>query len=170
MTRDRWSILAAQLLLGCLVFALSAPSRADEKKEVKDVKFACSQHGPEDMMLTLSLEKGASRKIEFLGGSSAAKWLVKIDGVDTMVPNNTTFKVRPEDAITWSVTAGKHGVAFAEQDLAQAMLDFDMTVGQKLDDQTMKLKTPAWKAFGTKRWGTDPTTTVGLLASAKVKK
>src|SRR5438552_556891 len=148
MTRDRLTSVATSLLLGLLVLALSVQSFADNKdpkNAPKDVKFACSRHGPKSMNLTLSAETGKSRKIEFIGGNSGAKWFVKIDGQDVQVNNGTTVKVRSGDTITWSVAAAKHGVAFAEQDLAQAMIMFDMTVGKPLVDQTMNLNTAAWK-------------------------
>jgi hypothetical protein len=160
------------LLLGLLVLALSGPSFADDKdpkNTPKDVKFACSFHGPMSMSLTLGPETGKSRKIEFIGGNSGAKWFVKIDGQDVQVANGATVKVRSGDTITWSVATAKHGVAFAEKDLAQAMIEFDTTVGKPLVDQTTNLNTTAWKNFGTKRWGTDPTADVGILASGKVK-
>ena len=172
MTRDRLTSVATLLLLGLLVLALSVPSFADDKDPKigpKDVKFACSFHGPVNMNLTLSAETGKSRKIEFIGGNNGAKWFVKIDGRDVQVANGATVKVRSGDTITWSVAAAKHGVVFAEQDLAQAMIEFDTTVGKPLVDQTTNLNTNAWKTFGTKRWGTDPTGDVGVLASGKVK-
>jgi plastocyanin len=173
MKRNRLTFLAGLLLFGLFVLALSVQSVAqDSKKEKpapKDVKFACSQHGPTDMTLTLTLDTGKPRKIEFVGGGSATRWFVKIDGKDENVKNGETVKVRPGDSITWSVEKGTHGVVFAEQDLAQAVLDFDMKVGKPLVDQTTRLTTNAWKKFGTKRWGTDPTSDVGVLASCKVK-
>src|SRR5262249_9238886 len=101
--------------------------------------------------------------------NSGAKWFVKIDGQDVQVANGAKVQVRSGDTITWSVAAAKHGVAFAEQDLAQAMAEFDTTVGKPLVDQTMKLNTTDWKNLGTMRWGTDPTGDVGVLASGKVK-
>ena len=172
MRRDRLTLVAALLTFGLFVPVLAVQSSADDKQDkavAKDVKFACSQHGPSDMMLTLSLETGAARKIEFIGGNSATKWFVKIDGQDVQVPKQTTVKVRSGDTITWSVAQGTHGVAFAEQDLAQAMLDFDTTVGKPLIDLTTILATNSWKRFGAKRWGTDRTNQVGVLASCKVK-
>jgi plastocyanin len=173
MKRVRLTFGAALLLFGLFVVAISVPSFAGEQKEgkavAKDVKFACSQHGPTDMMLTLSPATGKPRMIEFIGGNDTTKWVVKIDGQDVKVDNGKTVKVRTGDSITWSVAAKKHGVVFAEQDLAQALLDFDTKVGKPLVDQTIKLTSNAWKKFGTKRWGTDPTTDVGVLASCKVK-
>jgi hypothetical protein len=172
MTRDRLTSVTTSLLLGLVVLALSVPSFADDKDSKnapKDVKFACSQHGPKNMSLTLSVETGKARKIEFIGGNSGTKWFVKIDGQDVQVDNGTTVKVRSGDTITWSVASAKHGIAFAEQDLAQAMIEFDTKVGKPLIDQTTNLNTTDWKNFGNKRWGADPTTDVGVLASGKVK-
>jgi hypothetical protein len=171
MKRD---FIAVLLLFGLFVLAVSVQSFAGEKKDgkavAKDVKFACSQHGPVDMMLILSPATGKPRMIEFIGGNDTTKWVVKIDGQEAKVGNGKTVEVRPGDLITWSVAAKKHGVVFAEQDLAQVLLDFDKKVGRPLVDQTMKLTSNAWKKFGTKRWGTDPTTDIGVLAACKVKK
>jgi hypothetical protein len=69
--------------------------------------------------------------------------------------------VHSGDTITWIITAANHGVAFAEQDLAENMLKFDPTdpkTGQplKLEDLTTTLASDAWKKFGTKLWGTKP--------------
>src|SRR5262249_7295141 len=98
MTRDRLKAVATLLLLALLV-----PSFADDKDPKngpKDVKFACSFHGPVNMNLTLSAEAGKSRKIEFIGGNNGAKWFVKIDGRDAQVANGATVKVRSGDTIT----------------------------------------------------------------------
>jgi plastocyanin len=164
---------AMLLLLGSFVLAFSVRSFADDKDgkaAAKDVKFACSQHGPTDMQLTLTTAAGTpARKIEFIGGDDTSKWVVKIDGAEVTVDNAKTVDVRSGDTITWSVASKTHGVAFAEQDLAQALLEFDTTVGKPLVDQTTNLSTTAWKMFGTKRWGTDPTREAGVLASCKVK-
>src|SRR5262245_3218563 len=132
MKRDRLTFVGALLFCGLLVLALSCRSFAQEKKDkaaAKDVKFACSFHGPANMTLTLTPGTGKRRKIEFIAGNSGAKWFVKIDGKDEDVKNGETVNVRPGDSITWSVAAATHGVAFAEQDLAQAMLDFDVNAG-----------------------------------------
>ena len=173
MKRDRLTFVVALLLLALFVLTLSIESFADDKKDreaAKDVKFACAVHGPSQMVLTLSPEAGTARKIEFIGGNDTTKWVVNIDGQEVKVANGGTVKVRSGDSITWSVAARKHGVVFADQDLAQAMVDFDMTVGKPLKDQ-MKLGQidPAWKKFGSKLWGTDGTNEVGTLASCKVK-
>jgi len=175
MKPDRLTFVGALLLFVAFVLAVSVQSFADDKKDkavAKDVKFACSFHGPKNMTLTLSLDTGKPRKIEFIGGNSGAKWFVKVDGKDEIVANGETVKVRPGDAITWSVEKATHGVAFAEQDLAQALLDFDMKAGKPLEDLSDFLKTQEWKNFGTKRWGTKPAKFVDvpiLLAKCKVK-
>jgi hypothetical protein len=154
------------LLFGFFILALSVQSFADDKNGVtKDVKFACSHHGPANMMLTLSLEKGDARKIEIVGKNNGAKWFVSIDGQSAQDgnggKNGDTVKVHSGDTIVWTITAANHGVAFAEQDLAEAMLKFDPPdpkVGQplKLEDLTTTLTSDPWKMFGTKLWGTKP--------------
>lgn len=178
MKRYRLMHLIAVFLFGTFASALSVSSFAEDKKEpdaADDVKFACSQHGPTDMMLTFSLETGTPRKIEIIGGDDTGKWIVKIDGQFAAAgkggTNGDTIKVRSGDLITWSFASKKHGVAFAQQDKAQAMLDFD-SVFKPLVDQNMKLVSNAWKTFGDnqgKLWGTDPTTDLGVFASCKVK-
>jgi uncharacterized iron-regulated membrane protein len=171
MNRNRLTLFVSGLIVASLVLALSASSSADEpKSKMKDVKFACAQHGPMAMMLTLSLESGAPRKVEFIGGTDTSKWVVKIDDQTQSVDNATTVKVRSGDKITWSVAARKHGVVFANKDFAQAMLDFDPAGGKPLKDQSaLGTADPAWMAFGPKLWGTDATSDVGILASCKVK-
>ena len=51
-----------------------------------------------------------------------------------------------------------HGVAFANQDLANAMLDFDTTTPGllPLEDLSTTLVTPGWMMFGPKLWGAKP--------------
>jgi plastocyanin len=178
------------VLFGFFVLALSAQSFADDKKEVaKDVKFACSHHGPTAMMLTLSLEKGDPQMIEITGKNNGAKWFVTIGGVKAADgnggKNGDTVKVHSGDTITWSITDANHGVAFAEQDLAEAMLKFDpagddpMVGPLKLEDLTTTLTGPCnpkaadWKNFGTKLWGTKPIDAVEgktiVMVKCKVK-
>jgi len=176
MKRDRLKLAAAPLLLGLSVLALALSSHAGEKKDdkdpVKDVKFACSQHGPSFMNLTLSLKKGTARTVEFIGGNDFMKWQVKIDGKDVSIDNGKTAEVFSGDTITWSVNStncAQHGVVFAEKALAQALIEFDMKAGKPLVDQNKKLSSGAWKKFGSDRWGTDPTDTAGVLATGKVK-
>jgi plastocyanin len=173
----RYQIKFVRLLLLFVLFAvaLSVQSSAGDK-QAKDVKFACSHHGPENMMLTLSLEKGDPRKIEITGKNNGAKWFVTIDGKEAEAGNGgnngDTVKVHSGDTITWKITAANHGVAFAEQDLAEAMLKFDATVGKPLEDLSDFLKTKAWKDFGNKRWGTKPIDASQdpvVMASCKVK-
>jgi hypothetical protein len=174
----------ASLLLGFTVFALALQSFADDRKTeekkavAKDVKFACSHHGPKNMMLTLRLspDKGTPRKIEFIGVNNGAKWTVKIDGTPADDgnggKNGDTVKVRSGDSISWSITAANHGVAFADQDLAEAMLKFDTSVGKPLEDLSTTLTTAAWKMFGTKLWGTKPIDAGAapiVMAACKVK-
>jgi len=175
MKRDHLTFVASVSFLGLFILGLSVQSSADEKAVAKDVTFACSHHGPDSMRLTLSLEKGTPRKVEFIAGNSATKWFVKIDGMDVTPANKATVKVRSGDTITWSIAKFNHGVTFAEQDLAQEMLDFDATVGKPLKDQTgLGTGDADWKNFGTKLWGTDPFDAAAngdviLLASCKVK-
>jgi plastocyanin len=171
MKRTCVTPVAALLLVGMVALLSEWGFGADEKKKSPaDVKFACSQHGPSDMQLTLSLESGNVQKIEFIGtGTTAAKWTVKIDGVEKNIANQSKVKVRSGDSITWSVEGGKHGVAFAEEDLAKAMLEFDEKVGKKLEDLNGTLTSNQWKMFGMKRWGTKPTTDKQVIASCKVK-
>jgi plastocyanin len=121
-----------------------------------DVKFACSHHGPTMMALTLTPEAGNARTIEFIAQNNPFKWFVKIDDQDVQVANGATVNVRTGDSITWSITAANHGVAFADKDLAEAMLTFDTTVGKPLEDLSKTLTSAAWKQFGTKLWGTKP--------------
>ena len=148
------------LLLGMCTFALSAQSFADDPP--KDVTFACSHHGPMRMMLTLSFEKGDPRDIQITGKNNGMKWFATIGGNDAPAGNGgnnaDTVKVHSGDTITWIITDANHGVAFSNQDLAQAMLDFTPNgcVGQPLIDLTTTLTTDDWKAFGTKLWGTKP--------------
>jgi hypothetical protein len=174
MKRGYLTVVASLFLFWFFALAPSVPSFADDKKEVaKDVKFACSQHGPADMTLTLSLETGDPRRIEFIGGTDTTKWVVKIDGQFAQAgkggTNGDTVKVRSGDSITWSFAAKKHGVAFAEKALAEALLDFDPVFKPLLVDQKTKLTTNAWKMFGADLWGTDPTTDFGIFAACKVK-
>jgi len=176
MKRDRLTFVAALLLFGVFVLALSVQSFADEKKDrqagAKDVKFACAVHGPLAMTLALSPEKGAARKIEVIGGLDTKKWVVKIDGKDETPDNGGTLKVRSGDSITWSVSVAtrSHGVVFADQDLAQSLLDFDMKASKPLKDQMDLAKNdPDWRKFGSKLWGTDGFKGVVVLASCKVK-
>jgi plastocyanin len=174
MKRNRLAFVVARMFLGLFVLAMSVQSFADEKKDsktvAKDVKFACAIHGPAQMVLTLSLETGTSRKIEIIGGSDTKSWVVKIGNQDAKKNNGDTVKVRSGDTITWRVAARTHGVVFADQDLAQAMLDFDTTVGKPLKDQkVLGENDPDWMKFGPKLWGTDGTNEVGVLASCKVK-
>jgi plastocyanin len=180
MKRNQIKFVASLLLFGLSALALCVQSFAGDKKDcqtvVKDVKFACSHHGPEKMMLTLSLDKGDPQKIEIVAKATGAQWFVTIDGKAAADgnggKNGQTVKVHPGDSITWSISVDNinHGVAFADQDLAQAMLDFDTTVGKKLEDLSTTLTTQAWKDFGTKLWGTKETSGVVTLASCKVKK
>src|SRR5437016_5150604 len=109
MTREL-SVGGRLLLLGLFVLPLALQSFADDKKDrAKDVKFACSHHGPTNMALTLTPEKGTVRKIDFIGVNNGAKWLVKIDGQPAQPGNGGTngdsVKVRSGDSITWSITA-----------------------------------------------------------------
>jgi len=177
-----YRLMLVTALLGFSVLAMSVQSFADDKKDVaKDVKFACSHHGPTNMMLTLSLEKGDPRKIEIVGKNNGAKWFVTIDGQPAKDgnggQNGDTVKVHSGDTITWKITAANHGVAFAEQDLAEAMLTFDKPDPKtnqplKLEDLTTTLTSDAWKMFGTKRWGTKPidaATDPIVMVSCKVK-
>src|SRR5258707_7534637 len=89
------------------------------------------------MLLTFSIEKGdGGRKIEITGkNNNGAKWFVTIDGQPAADgnggKNGQTVKVRTGDKITWIIAAVgnntiMHGVAFAEQNLAEAMLTFDL--------------------------------------------
>jgi hypothetical protein len=176
MKRDTLRFVARPLLFGFFVIMVYVQSFANDKEAAKDVKFACSHHGPANMMLTLSLEKGDARKIEIVGKNNGAKWFVTIDGQPAPDGNGSknadTIKVHSGDTITWKITAANHGVAFAEQGLAQAMLDFDTTVGKPLEDLTATLTTDAWKEFGMKRWGTKPIDAEDdpvVMASCKVK-
>lgn len=178
--RRNMPLVASLCLYGLLAPGLIVQLSADEKKDssaaAKDVKFSCSVHGPANMTLTLSLEKGNAgekpRDIQIVG-RGGAKWIVTIDG--TPAPsggggdNKDTIKVRPKDTITWSVAANAHGVAFAEQNLAEAMLSFDKKAGKTLEDLTKELTTQDWKDFGTKLWGVKGTRDVGILAKATVK-
>jgi hypothetical protein len=176
MKRDRLTFVASLLVFGLFALALSVKSFADEKADIKavakDVKFACSHHGPMNMSFTLSLEAGTPQKIEFIGGNIGRHWFVKINDKDVTAEhaNGTSIKVHSGDSITWSISVENvpHGVAFAEQDLAQALLAFDPG-NEPLVDLTMILKTDPWKHFGTQRWGAAETMGVRVLASCKVK-
>jgi len=167
MKRNHLAFVA--LLLVFVLFALALSNRSfaeDEKDGAKDVKFACSHHGPMKMMLTLSLEKGDPQKIDIAGVNNGDQWSVTIDGNKAKPGNGgnngDTIKIHSGDTITWTITAANHGVAFADQDLAEAMLKFDPpgddpTVGPlKLEDLTNTLTSDSWKMFGAKRWGTKP--------------
>lgn len=170
----KFTTRALAFIFGVFVLTLSFQSFADEKKDAKevakDVKFACTRHGPNDMQLTLSLEKGDPRKIEINGtGNSNSQWSVIINGEDKTPANKGTVMVRSGDSITWNIAGGKHGVAFAEKNLAQAMLDFDLKAGKPLVDLTNIINTNAWKMFGTMRWGTEETDDKGVLVKCKVK-
>jgi plastocyanin len=173
MKRSGFSLGTLLSLAGLACVLLCTQGVADEKNRKaagQDVKFACSQHGPKDMQLTLKLGTGtSSRAIIFTGGTDTTKWLVQIDGSDVSVDNGKTVEVHSGDSITWKVADKKHGVAFAEKALAEAMLQFDTTVGKPLIDQNMKLTSNDWKMFGNDRWGTDPTSDKVVLASCKVK-
>jgi hypothetical protein len=180
--RMMWSIVP----FAVVALAVSSPSFAgspegDDKDAPKDVKFACSHHGPTNMMLTLSFEKGTARTIEIVGKNSGAKWFVTIDGAaapdGSGGKNGDTIKVHSGDTIVWKITDANHGVAFAEQDLAEAMLTFDKPDPKTmqplpLEDLTGTLTTMPWKNFGTKRWGTkaiDHGSDPIVMVSAKVK-
>jgi len=180
MKRDHLTFIASLLVF--VLFALSIQSFADVTKQAaKDVKFACSHHGPTKMMLTLSLENGDPQKIDIVGKNNGDQWFVTIDGKEAKPgkggTNGDTVKVHSGDTITWRITAANHGVAFAEQDLAEAMLKFDPPgdpkVGPlKLEDLTTTLTSDPWKMFGTKRWGTKPIdagTSPIVVVSCKVK-
>src|SRR4051794_38930896 len=117
MKRVRLSL--ASVLVGFVILVLSVQSLANERKAddkkaaAKDVKFACSRHGPKNMMLTLSLgsDAEAPRKIEIIGMNNGAKWTVKIGGTAAADgnggKNGDTIKVRSGDSITWSITAAR---------------------------------------------------------------
>jgi len=113
------------LLPTLALFALSAQAVAQDKKDpvkekgaVRDVKFACSRHGAEHMLLTLSLEVATApmRTIEFIGAGNGMKWTVQIDGMNVTTPDGATVKVHSGDTIKWSIDAPtgmgiRHGVA-----------------------------------------------------------
>lgn len=148
---------------GVTALMLCAGSPAQDK-DVKDVKFACSRHGPDHMQLTLSLEKGQPRTLKFIGQSNGAKWSVTIDGVAAADgnggQNGDTVKVHSGDKLIWQIAALNHGVAFAEKDLAEAMITFDDPDTDKgplpMIDLTSVLTSDEWKAFGMKLWGVKP--------------
>jgi plastocyanin len=182
MKRTLTVFVAPPLIFGLLAFALSVQSFADEKSGVKDVKFACSHHGPMNMMLTLSFEKGDPRKIEIAGKNNGRKWFVTIAGDSAAEgnggKNGDSVKVHSGDTITWIITDANHGVAFADQELAEAMLTFDQpgdaaTGPLKLEDLTTTLTSDDWKKFGPKLWGTKPIDAVSektiTMVSCKVK-
>src|SRR5438067_1834500 len=112
MKRNQITYVAAMLLFGFFALALSVQSVADDKKDpkevAKDVKFACSRHGPAHMQLTFSHEAGKGRKIEILGkNDNGAKWFVTIDGTPAANGNGgksgDTVKVHSGDTITWTI-------------------------------------------------------------------
>jgi plastocyanin len=179
MKCDRSTFVAALLLLGFFVLGLSVDSLADEKNPktvAKDVKFACTKHGPAHMTLSLSPEEGKAREIKIMGGMNTMVWVVKIgDGKEEEVANGSTVKVHSGDSITWSVSVAtrSHGVVFADQDLAEALLDFDKKASKELksrtglgDDDAQK---KAWEMFGSKLSGTAFFPGVVDLAKCKVK-
>jgi len=175
------------LLPTLALFALSAQAVAQDKKDpvkekgaVRDVKFACSRHGAEHMLLTLSLEVATApmRTIEFIGAGNGMKWTVQIDGMNVTTPDGATVKVHSGDTIKWSIDAPtgmgiRHGVAFAERGLADAMLNFNAG-GQPLVVLNMPpfSTRPDWVAFGTMLWGSlpiDATAMKTVMVSATVK-
>jgi plastocyanin len=182
VNRNLTVFIALLLVCGLFTFALPFRSFADDTKDVKDVKFACSHHGPMNMMLTLSLEKGDPRKVEIAGKNNGKKWFVTIDGKDAAAGsgggNGDSVKVHSGDTITWVITDANHGVAFADQKLAESMLTFDPPdpkTGQplKLEDLATTLTSDDWKRFGTNLWGTKPIDAVQgktfVMVSCKVK-
>jgi len=148
------------LLAGFFFLALSVASVAAD-----DVKFACSHHGPKNMLLTLSLEKGDPQIIVIEGKNNGKQWFVTIDGRPAANgnggQNGDTIKVHSGDTITWSISAATHGVAFADQKLAEAMFK-ELKAGDKLklEDLTTTLTSADWKAFGKTLWGTKETNAV----------
>jgi plastocyanin len=151
--RYHLSFLVSLALAGFLFLSSSVQSLA------ADVKFACSHHGPAMMSLTLTLEQGAPRTIVIEGkATSGMKWFVTIDnkvadsgnGGD----NGDTITVHSGDTIMWILTGANHGVAFADKDVANAMLK-DLKAGAtlQLEDLTTTLTTDDWVAFGATRWG-----------------
>jgi hypothetical protein len=173
MRSYKWLLVLVSIILTCSVRSL-----ADQPK---DVKFACSHHGPSNMQLTLSLEEGPSRAIEIVGkNSNGSKWFVSIDGHaadnGNGGKNKDSIKVHHGDTIIWKIESGdtgiEHGVAFAEKETAQAMLQFDEKTSKLLEDLNDFLSTDPWKAFGMSRWGTKPFAAGAdaiVLVSAKVK-
>jgi plastocyanin len=157
MKRDHLTFTASLLFLVLAAFALPIRSFADDKKDApKDVDFACSHHGPMNMMLTLTFEKGDPRQIQIEGGGDFKHWLVKIgDGKVAPADNGTKIKVHSGDTITWILTDLNHGVVFAEQKVAEAMFK-ELKAGDslKLEDLNPTLNSPEWMKFGKTLWGT----------------
>ncbi len=157
MKRHQLSFLASLALAGVFFLTLSIPSFAAD-----DVMFACSHHGPANMRLTLKLEQGDPQIIVIEGkGTSGAKWFVTINNRAAASgnggDNGDTIKVHSGDTIIWIITGANHGVAFAEQKVAEAMFkELKAGVTLKLEDLTTTLTCADWKNFGNALWGMKP--------------
>ncbi len=157
MKRDQLSFLASLALAGFLFLSSSVQAFAAD-----NVMFACSHHGPANMSLTLKLEQGDPQIIVIEGkGTSGAKWFVTINNKAAESgnggDNGDTIKVHSGDTIIWIITGANHGVAFAEQKVAEAMFkELKAGVTLKLEDLTTTLTSDDWKNFGNTLSGTKP--------------
>jgi len=173
---NKWAALAVTVcLLGYVGLAWSDRPTGDQPRATaKEIKFTCTQHGPTMMTLTLVTEAGGSpRKVVITGANNVQRWMVTADGMDVTPSDqtpagNATLKVRAGDTLTWRVTAAKHGVTFADQDAAEAALEFQPGGKNRVPRPESKFQT-----FGPKPWGTDAFSPMDgqpvTLAVAKVK-
>src|SRR5262249_2072899 len=154
-------LLITALLLALIVATAAAPrvgAAPDDKPAAPTALFTCTQHGPNMMTLTLTLETGKGGRTVLLTGANETKaWKITVDGKDVLTKEQApdgkaTLAVQPTDKITWRVVNLRHGVTFADRKAAEALLEFQTKEGKELTDR----KEDKFKTFGPSPWGTDP--------------
>ena len=149
--------MSASPNLATLLAALQVKPTTAANQSITTLAFECTIHTTK-MAGVLTIQRAA-------GPPS----VLKIDGVVSGGPkwalngapqsNNSKIPISPGQTLTFGVQGGTHGITFMDKAAAQAVFDFGAAAAAFKDQPSV----------GPNAWGTDATSTVGVLATIAVK-
>ena len=154
--------MSASPSLATLLAALQVKPTTAANQSITTLAFECTIHTTK-MAGVLTIQRGGTpppppppptMKIDGVI-SGGPKWALN----GTAQNNNSTIKIAPGQAIAFGVQAGTHGITFMDKATAQAVFDFGASAAAFKDQPSV----------GPTAWGTDATSTAGVLATITVK-
>jgi manganese oxidase len=142
--------------LATLLAALQVKPTTAANQSITSLAFECTIHTTK-MSGVLTIQRGTGPATMKIDGvvSGGPKWAVN----GAPQNNNSTVAVAVGQTLVFGVQSGTHGITFMDKAAAQAAFDFGASAAAFKDQPSV----------GPTAWGTDATSTAGVLATITVK-